>query len=165
MKTPFLTISAAAAALLLTSCHMSGDSQFQTAEQIVQKADIGDYWGDSPAAAQRALQLQEAAKYYRIAAEQGHTDAQFKLACLYDDAARENWGSKNVFINLGGNYRSVSEYRAEAEKWYLKAIRQGHAQAAENYDLFKRTGTGTTTITYPANYTGPTYQKAALGNG
>jgi TPR repeat protein len=53
----------------------------------------------------------EAAKWYRLAAEQGHAAAQYSLADLYD----------------GG--RGVREDHAEATKWFRRAAEKGHAAA------------------------------------
>ena len=53
----------------------------------------------------------EAVKWYRKAAEQGHTQAQFYLGNMYDKG------------------RGVSEDKAEALNWWRKAAEQGHEDA------------------------------------
>jgi TPR repeat protein len=54
---------------------------------------------------------EEAAKWYLKAAEQGHADAQYKLAGCYENG----WG--------------VDEDGEAAAEWYMKAAEQGHADA------------------------------------
>ena len=53
----------------------------------------------------------EAAKWYRMAAEQGHAGAQFQLGCCHAHA------------------EGVSQDYAEAVRWYRKAAEQGHVNA------------------------------------
>ena len=55
----------------------------------------------------------EAAKWYRLAAEQGDANAQYILGVLYEDG-------------LG-----VEQSDTEAEKWYRKAAEQGNTDAAK----------------------------------
>lgn len=151
---------------VFTSCEelmgIRGEEQYRMGLQAQEASDC-DHYSDSPEHAQYARGLEEAAKWYRIAAEKGHAEAQFRLASIYDTAAHDNWSSKKVFVDLGGNKHSIAAYRAEASKWYLKAIAQGHARAKERYEKFMKTGCGTTSIAYPVGYEGPTYRQAALG--
>jgi TPR repeat protein len=56
----------------------------------------------------------EAAKWYRLAADQGHAAAQFNVGCCY------------------GNVVGVAEDEVEALKWYRVAADQGHAAAQFN---------------------------------
>ena len=56
----------------------------------------------------------EAAKYYRMAAEQGHARAQNNLGSMYEDG------------------RGVPQSDEKAEEWYLKAASQGLAEAQTN---------------------------------
>ena len=53
----------------------------------------------------------EAVKWYRLAAEQGHAQAQYNLGLMY------------------ANGEGVPEDDKEAVKWYRLAAEQGHAQA------------------------------------
>ena len=53
----------------------------------------------------------EAVKWYRKAAEQGHSDAQNNLGACYDEGD------------------GVAVDKAEAVKWYRKAAEQGHSDA------------------------------------
>ena len=55
----------------------------------------------------------EAAKWYRKAAEQGETSAQYNLGAMYTEG------------------QGVPQNFAEAAKWYRKAAEQGDADAAE----------------------------------
>jgi TPR repeat protein len=59
--------------------------------------------------------FEEAAKWYRKAAEQGEADAQFALGRCYEEG-------KGV----------LADYE-EAMKWYRKAADQGHADAERQY--------------------------------
>jgi TPR repeat protein len=61
----------------------------------------------------------EAVKWYRKAAEQGHTDAQRHLGLMY------------------GNGEGVPENDVEALKWYSIAKAQDDEKAAHNVDLIK----------------------------
>jgi TPR repeat protein len=66
----------------------------------------------------------EAAKWYRLAAEQGIAGAQYNLGVMYD------------------NGEGVSENDAEAAKWYRRAADQGHALAQYNLGLMHDNGEG-----------------------
>jgi TPR repeat protein len=55
----------------------------------------------------------EAARWYRLAAEQGHAGAQFNLGIMF------------------ANGRGVGQDDAEAARWYRLAAEQGHADAAD----------------------------------
>lgn len=56
----------------------------------------------------------QAAKWFRMAAEQGDPEAQHSLGCIYEAG------------------EDVGEDFEEAEKWYSKAAEQGHKQAIED---------------------------------
>jgi uncharacterized protein len=90
----------------------------------------------------------EAAKWLRLAAEQGHEEAQYKLGCIpndYAEAAAEPGRTeaqyKLGFIYLNGPDKSWEEYGhnylnkdvpqdyAEAARWLFLAADQGHAKA------------------------------------
>ncbi len=58
----------------------------------------------------------EAARLFRMAAEQGNADAQFQLGYLYE------------------NGRGVSRDEAESAKWYRKAAEQGNSSAQQNLE-------------------------------
>ena len=66
-----------------------------------------------PAALGRCLIAGEVARWFRLAAVQGHADAQFNLGHMFESG-------------LG-----VAKDRAEAARWYRMAAAQGHAVAAE----------------------------------
>lgn len=69
---------------------------------------------------------EEAFKWYRKAAEQGHPEAQYELGLWYD--------------GLGGS--GVEEDEAEAVKWYRKAAEQGHDLARNALSVCYEKGTG-----------------------
>ena len=62
--------------------------------------------------------------YIRKAAEAGHSNAQFRLGCMYDIA------------------QGVTKDYAEAARWYRKAADQGHATAQNNLGSLYRRGLG-----------------------
>ena len=68
----------------------------------------------------------EAVKWYRLAAEQGHTSAQYYLGICYDFG------------------RGVTQDKEEAVKWYRLAADQGHADAQFNLGLCYFKGEGVT---------------------
>ena len=63
-------------------------------------------------------------KWYRKAAEQGHTEAQFNLGVCYASG------------------RGVTKNEAEAVKWYRKSADQGFANAQYNLGVCHEYGTG-----------------------
>ncbi|CAK0751144.1 conserved hypothetical protein [Gammaproteobacteria bacterium] len=104
----------------------------------------------------------EAAKWYRLAAEQGHINAQCRLGDLYangwgvarDDAEAAVWyqraagqGDADGQFNLGVLYANgwgVARNDAEAVKWFQKAAEQGDVNAQFNLgDIYAR-GLGVT---------------------
>lgn len=103
----------------------------------------------------------DAGRWFLWAAERGHVDAQYQLACLYDTAAHDNWNEKEILIDLGGDVHDTKAYRAEAEKWYKKAIEQGHEPAASRYEAFKTNAWGCGIDKTPR---GEAYRKAVLGS-
>jgi hypothetical protein len=66
----------------------------------------------------------EAAKWYRLAAEQGDAEGQFALGIMYETGA------------------GVPENDAEAVKWFRLAAEQGHAGAQTNLGVMYGTGQG-----------------------
>ena len=90
---------------------------------------------------------QEAAKWYRKAAEQGHAGAQFLLGTMYvtgkgvpqDDREAAKWygnaaeqGLAEAQYGLGAMYdfgKGVPQDHQEAVRWYRKAAEQGDADA------------------------------------
>ena len=82
----------------------------------------------------------EAVKWYRKAAEQGNTDAQFDLGVVTkDDVEAVKWyrkaaeqGNAKAQFNLGFCYEKgtgVAKDDVEAVKWYRKAAEQGQTNA------------------------------------
>jgi len=68
----------------------------------------------------------EAARWYRMAAEQGHVDAQYNLGVMYDNGA-------------GGG---VKQDYQEAAKWYRMAAVQGSTDAQFNLGILYSRGRG-----------------------
>ena len=83
----------------------------------------------------------------KLKAEQGHADAQYRLALMYDygeDIEQDytqafkwyqksaNQGYPEAQYNLGWMYKNahgMAEDNAKAVEWYLKAANQGYASA------------------------------------
>ena len=102
----------------------------------------------------------EAAKWYRLAARQGHAIAQNNLGSMYaygrgvpqDDAEAVRWyrqaaeqGAAEAQYNLGlmhANGRGVPENDAEAVKWFRLAAEQGFAPAQNDLGLMHANGSG-----------------------
>ena len=100
-----------------------------------------------------AIDLPEAARWYRLAAEQGASYSQTRLGYLYekglgvprDDALAAQWYSKSAAAGdeqgqswLGSMYRDgrgVARNYKEAEKWFSLAAEQGSAWALMNIGL------------------------------
>ena len=104
--------------------------------------------------------LAEAARYFTIAAEQGHKDAQFNLGVCYDfgQGVAQNYTEAvkwyrlaadqrhaKAQYNLGVCYafgRGVAQNRAEAVKWYRLAADQRLATAQYNLGVYYENGQG-----------------------
>ena len=111
--------------------------------------DAAKYYNDG-VKAYNAKNYTEAARLYRIAAEQGHADAQCYLGYCYgkglgvekDPKEAVKWyrkaaeqGQSDAQYNLGYCYEKglgVEKDPKEAVKWYRKAAEQGYADA-QNY--------------------------------
>ena len=105
-------------------------------------------------------EYEEAMKWFRRAAEQGHIDAQRYLGYMYskgegvpqDYVEGVKWyrraveqGDANAQSLLGGMYHEgegVPQDYAEAAKLYRRAAEQGDAQAQHNLGLMHRRGEG-----------------------
>lgn len=72
------------------------------------------------------MEYSNALPYIRKAAEDGHSNAQFRLGYMYDAA------------------QGVAKDYAEAAKWYRKAAEQGHVTAQNNLGSLYRRGLGVT---------------------
>lgn len=66
------------------------------------------------------LNLNEATKWYRLAADQGHPTAQFNLGAMYD------------------NGRGVPRDDVLAHMWFSLSVAQGNHEAAKNRDIVAR---------------------------
>ena len=100
----------------------------------------------------------EAARWFRLAADQGHAEAQFNLGVMYDegkgvpqdDAEAARWyqlaadqGLTEAQYNLGVTYdegEGVPQDDAEAARWYRLAAEQGHGSAQFNLGLMYGSG-------------------------
>lgn len=67
-----------------------------------------------------ATNLEKSIKYYRMAAEAGHAEAQFKLGYCYASGQGVSYADKKA-----------------ATEWYLKAALQGHVDAMNNLGLLQ----------------------------
>ncbi|MCH5284381.1 MAG: sel1 repeat family protein [Akkermansiaceae bacterium] len=82
-----------------------------------------------------AKALEEAYPWFRMSAEQNHSEGELWLAKMYDFAL--DFSREGVKVNLGS---PSSTYQQEAEKWYKRAADHGNKQAAEDLAAFRRTG-------------------------
>lgn len=91
----------------------------------------------------------QACKYYRLAAKEGHAEAQYELSLMYeeglgvvpDNKKAVRWlrlaaeqGYVEAQYELGSFYRQgkgVPKNDIRAAEWYSKAAGQGHAEAKE----------------------------------
>ena len=96
-----------------------------------QKAEQGDAWGQDLLGIFYYYGSQgvkpdyaEAAKWFHLAAQQGHADAQFNIGVMYS------------------NGQGVKQDYFEAVKWYRKAAAQGHADAQFNLGVAYTNGNG-----------------------
>ena len=102
----------------------------------------------------------EAARLYRLAAEQGHARARFFLGVMFyngrgvaqDDGEAVRWyrlaaeqGDSDAQYNLGGifkNGRGVAQDDGESVRWYRLAAEQGDADAQYNLGCIFKNGRG-----------------------
>ena len=91
--------------------------------EVKRRVDRGEVsWGALPMVEQR--EMNEVVKLWRLAAEQGHVDAQFNLGCMYE------------------NGRGVKQDYSEAVRWYRMAAEQGYADAQHNIGYMYENGEG-----------------------
>jgi hypothetical protein len=74
---------------------------------------------------------EEAIKWYRSAAKQGHTGAQYYLGAMYEKRWREGGGR-------GGGEGGGADYKHKAFKWYVRADIQGHPQVGSSLKKLSR---------------------------
>ncbi len=102
----------------------------------------------------------EAARWYRMAAQQGYVDAMYRLGVLHDlghgigqdleEAARwyrqaAEHGEARAQYNIGMMYdngEGVARDRSRAREWYLAAAEQGYAPAQNNLGVLYANGEG-----------------------
>ena len=119
-----------------------GETKYKDFKNI----DLGSY--------ARSQSLRDARKWYKLAAEQGHPEAQFKLGLIYDDVQPPfsqdleqavkwyilagNQGKVKAQSKLGEMYktgRGVSQNYVAAIKWYTMAAYQGDISSQRNLAL------------------------------
>ena len=123
----------------------------------IDKREMGDKYYDGKVMPQ---DYNEAAKWYRMAAEEGDAQSQNKLGYMlkegkgvtqnYEEAFR--WFSKAADQGYVGSMywkgvllesgKGVARNYAEAAKWYRKAADQGHAEAQDNLGQLYELGRG-----------------------
>jgi len=99
----------------------------------------------------------QAFNWFRIASEQGHREAQYRLACMYAQGlgVEKNFqeavlwlhkaaeqGHAEAAFDLGGYYDDEMDNPVEAVKWFRAAAEQGHTDAAYILAGCLETGTG-----------------------
>lgn len=87
--------------------------------------------------------LKTAFEYFKKAAEQGHVDAQYQLAKMYQNGKVEielSESRQDTDNHVAVSARGESAREKYATKWYDKAARQGHAEA--QYELAMQYLTG-----------------------
>ena len=99
-------------------------AHYQSASSAIPVASLGmsptpAHCTHSEGAPGRCLIAGEVAGWFRLAAMQGHSDAQFDLGRMFE------------------NGRGVAHDRAEAARWYGMAAAQGHAVATEALARFR----------------------------
>ncbi len=94
---------------------------------VVTMSHAGD-WEDAIAAYEKG-EYKTAVKWYRKAAEQGFSSAQFNLGLMYD------------------NGQGVPRNNKEAVKWYRKAAEQGFSEAQFNLGNMYSDGRGVSQCT------------------
>ena len=77
--------------------------------------------------------FQEAAKWYRRAAEQGDADAQYNLGVMYDRAES---------LPASARSRGIAQDYGEAARWYRLSADQGNADAQFNLGILYSNGQG-----------------------
>ena len=121
---------------------------------------MGECYADAYSSFGVPQDFAEAAKWYRLAAEQGYGMAQNNLGLMYDRgtgvpqdfAEAVKWyrlaaeqGFAFAQLNLGLKYdkgEGVPQDYAEAVKWFRKAAEQGDADAQNNLGRMYYEGTG-----------------------
>jgi len=117
---------------------------------------------DQGVAADRALNIVEAATLFRKAADQGLPEAQYRLGVMYESGVgvtqdfkqsvfwyrnAADQGNAGAQFELGVMYErgdSVTQYFKQAVFWYRKAADQGYAAAQFNLGLKYYKGEGVT---------------------
>jgi len=134
-----------------------------TVDPLLDRAAVGDAASQFKLGARLDEQksYNDAAKWYRLAAEQGHREAQFNFACMLskglgietDALKAAEWcrkaaeqGLVEAQFNLGNYFeegKGVTQFKGEAAKWYRLAADQGYAPAQFKIGDFLLRGIGT----------------------
>lgn len=87
----------------------------------------------------------EAVKWFRKVAEQGHVEAQYELGCCYEESA-DSYNScfANSLAKRQADELAKVRDNAEAVNWYRKAAEHGHAKAQYRLGCRYRDGRGVT---------------------
>lgn len=129
MRWPFLSLAVVLGLLVAAAAHADAVADARAAEAAIARGD-----------------LNEAARLYRKAADQGDANAQYNFteaARLYRKAADQ--GDAKARYNLGAMYREgqgVPLDNAEAVRWFRKAADQGDARGQFNLGVMYRDGQG-----------------------
>jgi uncharacterized protein len=118
--------------------------------------------GKFPKGEREAINNEEAARWYRLSAEQGIADASFSLALMYDegrgvtqdDKESVKWfrlsaeqGDAMAQVFIGSMYEggeAMTQNYNEAIKWYRLSAEQGNATAQLNLGVMYAKGQGVT---------------------
>jgi hypothetical protein len=89
----------------------------------------------------------EAVRLYRLAADQGHADAQFRLGLMFEDGRGVAKNESKLWVLFGiticlDDGRRFAENEAEAVRLYRLAVAQGHAGAQNNLGCMFANGRG-----------------------
>ena len=102
----------------------------------------------------------EAARWYRLAADQGYEDAMYRLGVLFDrgEGVGQDLGKAAYWYRRGGEAgdarsqynlalmydfgEGVERDQTEAARWYRKAVKQGYAPAQNNLGVLYAVGEG-----------------------
>jgi TPR repeat protein len=85
----------------------------------------------------------EAVKWFRKVAEQGHVEALYELGCCYEESADSyNPSFANSLAKRQADELAKTRDEAEAANWYRKAAEHGHAKAQYRLGCRYRDGRG-----------------------
>lgn len=118
MRKNAINYAIAGCCLLLSACETTNPKSFASTEEMLRKADDGSAEAQFKAGIYYQNDKKDdktAAYWYRMAAEQGHPQAELAVARNYRDGA------------------GVAQDRGLACNWYLKAALQGNKEAQDEF--------------------------------